>query len=115
MVLPLSASFLTMLFSFFNLHSDSNSPLFKLEDEEVFPSKADQDVNVASCKFAFTSPVRLKNFLTIKDKLPNMLLSGLACNYKCGGCNATYYGNTKRHFKVRICQHLEISHLNEKR
>ena len=40
-----------------------------------------------------------------------MLLSGVAYKYKCGGWNATYYGKTKRHFKVRICEHLGISHL----
>ena len=39
-----------------------------------------------------------------------MLLSGLVHKYKCGGCNATYYGKTKRHFKVRIYGHLGISH-----
>ena len=43
-----------------------------------------------------------------------MLLSGLAYKYKCGGCNATYYGETKRHFKVRICEHLGISHITGK-
>ena len=32
------------------------------------------------------SPVRVKSFLTFKDKLPKMLLSGLAYQYKCGGC-----------------------------
>ena len=44
-----------------------------------------------------------------------MLLSGLAYQYKCGGCNATYYGKTKRHFKVQICEHLGISHLTDKK
>ena len=44
-----------------------------------------------------------------------MLLSGLVYQYKCGGCNATCYGKTKRHFKVRICEHLGISHLTEKK
>ena len=44
-----------------------------------------------------------------------MLLSGLVYQYKCGGCNATYYGKTKRHFKVRICEHSGISHLTEKK
>ena len=44
-----------------------------------------------------------------------MLLSELVYQYKCGGCNATYYGKTKRHFKVRICEHLGISHLTEKK
>ena len=38
-----------------------------------------------------------------------MLLSGLAFKYKYGGCNATYYSNTKRYFKVQICEHLGIS------
>ena len=66
-------------------------------------------------KIVFTSPVRVKSFFTFKDKLPKMLLSGLVYQYKCGGCNATYYGKTKRHFKVRICEHLGISHLTEKK
>ena len=44
-----------------------------------------------------------------------MLLSGLVWKYKCGGCNATHYGKTKSHFKVRICKHLGISHLTEKK
>ena len=66
-------------------------------------------------KIVFTSPVRVKSFFTFKDKLPKMLLSGLVYQYKCAGCNATYYGKTKRHFKVRICEHLGISHLTEKR
>ena len=44
-----------------------------------------------------------------------MLLSGLVYRYKCGGCNATYYGKTKHHFKVRICEHLDISHLTGKK
>lgn len=34
------------------------------------------------------SPVKVKSFLTLKDKLVKMLLSGLVYKYKCGGCNA---------------------------
>ena len=72
---------------------------------------------LTSCnlKIIFTSPVRVKIFFTFKDKLPKMLLSGFVYQYKCGGCNATYYGKTKRHFKVRICEYLGISHLTEKK
>ena len=44
-----------------------------------------------------------------------MLFSGLVYQYKCVGCNATYYGKTKCHFKVRICEHIGISHLTEKK
>ena len=72
---------------------------------------------LTSCnlKIVFTSPVRVKNFFTFKDKLSKMLLSGFVYQYKCGGCNATYYGKTKRHFKVRVCEHLGISHLTKSR
>ena len=35
--------------------------------------------------------------------------------FTCGSCNATYSGKTKRHFKVRICEHLGISALTGKR
>ena len=72
---------------------------------------------LTSCnlKIVFASPVRVKRFFTFKDKLPRMLLSGLVYQYKCGGCNATYYGKTNRHFKVRICEHLGISYLTEKK
>ena len=68
---------------------------------------------LTSCnlKIVFTSPVRVKSFFTFKDKSPKMLLSGLVYKYKCGGCNATYYGKTKRYFKTWICEHLGISHL----
>ena len=33
----------------------------------------------------------------------------------CGRCNATYYGETCRHFKVRVGEHLVISPLTNKR
>ena len=72
---------------------------------------------LTSCnlKIIFTSPVRVKSFFTFKDKLPKMLLSGIVHKNKCGGCNTTYYGKTKHHFKVRICEHLVISHLTVKK
>ena len=56
---------------------------------------------LTSCnlKIVFASPFRIKSFFTFKDKLLKMLLSGLVYKYKCGGCNATYYGKTKRHFR----------------
>ena len=65
-------------------------------------------------KIVFTSHVRVKSFFTFKNKLPKMLLSGLIYQYKYSRCIATYYRKTKRHFKVRICEHLGISHLTEK-
>ena len=51
------------------------------------------------------------NFFTFKDKIPVFLRSGIVYKFKCGGCNATYYGKTKRHFKVKMCERLEDSAL----
>ena len=71
-------------------------------------------LTTCNLKIAFTSPVRVKSLFTFKDKLPNMLILGLVYQYKCGGCNATYHVKTKHHFKVRISEHLGMSHLTEK-
>lgn len=66
-------------------------------------------------KFIFMLPVKVKSFFTFTDKLPKILLLGLFYEYKYGSCNATYHGIAKRLFKVRICQHLCISNLTEKK
>ena len=51
------------------------------------------------------------NFFTFKDKVPVFLRSGIVYKFKYGGCNATYDGKTKRHFKVRMCEHFGVSAL----
>ena len=63
----------------------------------------------------FRSTRRLSNCFSFKDRLPKSLLSGLVYKFKCSDCNVTYYGKTKRHFKVRISEHLGVSPLTEKR
>ena len=66
-------------------------------------------------RIVFQSKCKLINFFTFKDKIPIFLRSGIVYKFKCGGCNATYYGKTKRHFKVRMCEHLGVSALTGKR
>ena len=61
------------------------------------------------------SPVRVKSFFTLKDKLPKILLSGLNYKCKCGICNATCYGKTKRQLKVPVLEHLGILPLTGKK
>ena len=56
---------------------------------------------------------KLTKLFTFKDKIPIFLCS--VYKFKCGGCSATYYGKTKRHFKVRMCEHLEVSALTGKK
>ena len=29
--------------------------------------------------------------------------------FQCSSCNATYYGKAKRHFKVRVSEHMGVS------
>ena len=66
-------------------------------------------------RIIFSSSCRLKTFFHFKDRIPKYLRSGLVYKFKCAGCIATYYGKTKRHFKVRACEHLGISPLTGKR
>ena len=63
---------------------------------------------LARCKFIeCVVGFKSKRFFICKDKLPKMILSGFVYKCKCG--NTTYYRKTKRHFKVRVCEHLGIS------
>ena len=55
------------------------------------------------------------NPFIFKDKIPLFLHSGIVYKFQFDGYNATYYGKTKCHFKVRMYEHLEISTLTGKR
>ena len=66
-------------------------------------------------KFVFQTKCKINTFFTFKNKILSFLCSDIVYKFQCGSCNATYYGKTKRHFKVRICEHLEISALTGKR
>ena len=66
-------------------------------------------------KNRFTLPVRVKAFSPSRISYLRCYFQDLFIKYKCCGCNATYYGKTKRHLKVRICEHLGISHLTGKK
>ena len=65
-------------------------------------------------RFVFQTKCKISNFFTFKDKIPSFLRSGIVYKFQCGSCNATYYGKTKRHLKVRMCEHLGISALTGK-
>ena len=72
--------------------------------------------------------IRTKIIRVIKNKLPHsnfripfqtkpnlIIFFTFIYKSKWGDCNATYYGKTKRHFKVTMCQHLGVSALAGKR
>ena len=62
----------------------------------------------------FQSKHRLRNLFRFKDVIPKELRSHLVYKYTCSSCNATYYGKTDRHFKVRASEHLGITPLTGK-
>ena len=66
-------------------------------------------------RIVFQTKCKLINFFTFKDKIPVFLRSGIVYKFKCSGCNATYYGKTKHHFKIRMCEYLGVSALTGKR
>ena len=72
--------------------------------------------NISFCKIKviFKSSTRLANFFRFKDKIPLWLRSNIVYKFACGRCNATYYGESCRHFKVRVGEHPGISPLTSK-
>ena len=55
------------------------------------------------------------NFFKFRKRINVFLHSDIVYKFKCSGLNATYYGKTKRHFKVRLCENLGVSALTGKR
>ena len=69
-----------------------------------------------ACKLnvVFKTKSRLSNFFKFKDRLCKDLTSGIVYKFQCGSCNASYYGQTKRHYKVRVSEHMGVSPLTGK-
>ena len=61
-------------------------------------------VNSCKLQIVFKSQRKLSNVFRFKDRVPSDLVSPT-----CGRCNSTYYGETDRHLKVRIREHIGIS------
>ena len=57
----------------------------------------------------FNSNNRLRNFFSFKDKVPLSVRSLVLYRFTCNSCNAVYIGKTRRHYMVRIFEHLGIS------
>ena len=53
--------------------------------------------------FVFQTNCKISNSVTFKDKILSFLCSTIVYKFQSGGCNATYYGKTKPHFKSKMC------------
>ena len=46
---------------------------------------------------------------TFKDEISNRMRFLVCYKFQCSSCNATYYGKTKRQFKVCVSNHMGVS------
>ena len=60
-------------------------------------------------KLIFNNSFSIRSFFSSKDRIPPMVGANLVYMYSCEQCNATYIGETSRHLKTRICEHLGVS------
>ena len=86
-----------------------------------FLGKQSLELRTKLCKFVtahfpqcklqviFNSNNRLRNFCSFKDKIPISVRSHILYRYTCDVCNAIYIGKTRRHYLVRIFEHLGVS------
>ena len=57
-------------------------------------------------KLVFNS-FKVKNYFSYKDPIPNDLKSFLVYKFTCASCSSSYIGETCRHFKTRIEEHIK--------
>ena len=50
---------------------------------------------------------KLRNYFSYKDPVPNDLKSFLVYKFTCASCSSSYIGETFRHFKTRIEEHIK--------
>ena len=62
-----------------------------------------EDLNI---KLVFNS-FKINNYLSFKDPIPNDLKSFLVYKFICASCSSSYIGETSRHFKTRIEEHIK--------
>ena len=57
-------------------------------------------------KLVFNS-FKIENYFSYKDPIPNDLKSFLVYKFTCASCSSSYIGETCRHFKTRIEEHIK--------
>ena len=56
----------------------------------------------------------MRAFFNFKDRVPTDLVSHIIYKFTCADCNASYLGETTRHYVIRTCEHLNISPFTKK-
>ena len=60
-------------------------------------------------KVVFIIKNTLSSKFTFKDKISKEMRSLLCYKFQCSSYNPTYYGKTKRHFKVLVSEYMRVS------
>ena len=60
-------------------------------------------------KIIFENNYSVGSFFRYKDLMPDAVRSNIVYQYKCAQCDATYIGETTRHFSTRVAEHRGIS------
>ena len=71
-------------------------------------------ISYYSLKVVYQSRRRISNLFNFKDVVNTKLSSHIVYKFMCSCSNATYYGQTQRHFFVRASEHLGITPLTGK-
>ena len=72
-------------------------------------------LSCAEIQIMFKNQIDLSKVFRFKDRLPYDLISCVVYKFQCGRCNASYYGKTDRHLKVRSGENIGISPLTFKK
>ena len=78
------------------------SSLVKKKLEEI----SQKYCNATMAKIVFVTH-KVGHALSPKDPIPSKYLSCVVYKFQCGGCGASYIGETDRHYEVRKREHLE--------
>jgi hypothetical protein len=62
-----------------------------------------------SLRIVFRNSFSIGSFFRYSDRMPSLLRSCVIYKYVCSQCQATYYGETVRHFTTRIAEHRGVS------
>ena len=72
-------------------------------------------LSCSKIQIVFKNQINLSNVFRFKDRLPYDLMSCVVYKFQCGRCNASYYGETDRHLKIRSGEDIGISPLTFKK
>ena len=66
-------------------------------------------LSCSKIQIVFKNQINLSNVFHFKDRLPYHLMPCAVYKFRCGRCNASYYGKTDRRLKIRSGEHICIS------